>query len=51
MNTLGIIGGMSPESTAAYYLHINRRVNQIKGGNHSAPLLLHSVEFQHIADC
>ena len=51
MNTLGIIGGMSPESTAAYYLHINRRVNQIKGGNHSAPLLLYSVEFQHIADC
>ena len=51
MNTLGIIGGMSPENTAAYYLHINRRVNQIKGGNHSAPLLLHSVEFQHIADC
>ena len=51
MNTLGIIGGMSPESTAAYYLHINRRVNQIKGGNHSAPLLLHSVEFQHVADC
>lgn len=43
MNTLGIIGGMSPESTAVYYTHINRLVNQRLGGNHSAPLLLHMM--------
>lgn len=51
MKTLGIIGGMSPESTATYYTQINRQINQQLGGNHSAPLLLHSVEFQQIVDC
>ncbi|XXQ68449.1 aspartate/glutamate racemase family protein [Neisseriaceae bacterium B1] len=51
MNTLGIIGGMSPESTAVYYTQINRLVNQRLGGNHSAPLLLHSVEFEEIVRC
>lgn len=51
MKTLGIIGGMSPESTAVYYTHINRRINQKAGGNASAPILLHSVEFQRIVDC
>ena len=51
MNTLGIIGGMSPESTAAYYTQINRLINRQKGGNHSAPILLASVEFQEIVDC
>lgn len=51
MKTLGIIGGMSPESTATYYTQINRQINQQLGNNHSAPLLLHSVEFQQIVDC
>ena len=51
MNTLGIIGGMSPERTAAYYTQINRLINRQKGGNHSAPILLASVEFQEIVDC
>lgn len=51
MNTLGIIGGMSPESTAAYYTQINRLINRQKGSNHSAPILLASVEFQEIVDC
>lgn len=51
MKTLGIIGGMSPESTATYYTAINRLVNQKQGGNHSAPILLHSVEFQEIVSC
>ncbi|UOP04729.1 aspartate/glutamate racemase family protein [Conchiformibius kuhniae] len=50
MRTIGIIGGMSPESTACYYRDINRIVNQTKGGNHSAPLILYSVEFQAIAE-
>lgn len=48
MKTLGIIGGMSPESTISYYRQINRHINQAQGGNHSAPLLLDSLEFAHI---
>ena len=48
MKTLGIIGGMSPESTAIYYLEINRLVNQKAGGNHSAPMVMLSVVFEEI---
>ncbi|WP_386688582.1 aspartate/glutamate racemase family protein [Lonepinella sp. MS14437] len=51
MKTLGIIGGMSPESTITYYQQINRLVNQKLGGNHSAPLLMVSVEFEQIVQC
>ncbi|WP_373767603.1 aspartate/glutamate racemase family protein [Glaesserella sp.] len=51
MKTLGIIGGMSPESTVTYYSEINRLVNQTKGGNISAPLLMVSVEFDEIVQC
>lgn len=51
MKTLGIIGGMSPESTVTYYSQINRLVNQAKGGNHSAKLLMVSVEFEQIVQC
>ena len=46
--TLGIIGGMSWESTLLCYQGINRRFNQLLGGVHSAPLLLHSVDFAEI---
>ena len=48
MKTLGIIGGMSPESTAIYYQEINRLVNQKAGGNHSAPMVMLSVDFEEI---
>lgn len=48
MKTLGIIGGMSPESTAIYYSQINRLVNEQLGGNHSAKIILHSLEFEEI---
>ncbi|BFU60543.1 MULTISPECIES: aspartate/glutamate racemase family protein [Rodentibacter] len=48
MKTLGIIGGMSPESTATYYTEINRLVNQRKGSNTSAPIVMVSVEFEEI---
>ena len=51
MKTLGIIGGMSPESTATYYKEINRLVNQRLGGNASAKLLMVSVEFEEIVQC
>ena len=49
MRTLGVLGGMSWESTAVYYRLINQGVVQRLGGLHSAPLLLHSVDFAAIA--
>ncbi|QBQ64059.1 aspartate/glutamate racemase family protein [Actinobacillus indolicus] len=51
MKTLGILGGMSPESTVSYYLNINRAVNVALGGNSSAKLLMSSVNFEDIVQC
>ncbi|HEU4429585.1 MAG TPA: aspartate/glutamate racemase family protein [Myxococcota bacterium] len=48
MRTLGLIGGMSWESTAIYYELLNRGVKARLGGHHSAKLLLHSVDFAEI---
>ena len=48
MKTIGIIGGMSPESTALYYQTINRAINQRLGGNSSAEIIMHSVNFETI---
>ncbi|MGJ8529958.1 aspartate/glutamate racemase family protein [Maritalea sp.] len=50
MKTIGLIGGMSWESTALYYAAINREISKRKGGLHSAPILLHSVDFAPIAE-
>ncbi|MCD1279900.1 aspartate/glutamate racemase family protein [Psychrobacter sp. CCUG 69069] len=47
-NTLGIIGGMSWESTQSYYRLINEEVKAELGGLHSADLLIHSVDFAPI---
>lgn len=49
MKTLGLIGGMSWESTAVYYRLLNQGVAQRLGGLHSAQLLLHSVDFAPVA--
>jgi aspartate racemase len=49
MKTIGIIGGMSAESTAHYYAHINAGVRQRLGGLHAAELILWSVDFAEIA--
>ncbi|STZ76835.1 aspartate/glutamate racemase family protein [Bergeriella denitrificans] len=49
MKTIGIIGGMSPESTVLYYQTINREVNARLGGNRSADMVMHSVDFETIA--
>ena len=38
LRPLGLIGGMSWQSTQIYYAHINTAVNARLGGNHSAPL-------------
>jgi len=48
MKTLGLIGGMSWESTVPYYRTINQTVKEQLGGLHSARLLLYSVDFAQI---
>lgn len=48
MKTIGLIGGMSWESTVPYYRLINEAVRSRLGGLHSAKLLLHSVDFHDI---
>lgn len=48
MRMIGLIGGMSWESTALYYRAINEGVRNALGGNRSAPLLLHSFDFEPI---
>ena len=51
MKTIGLIGGMSWESTIPYYRLINEGIKQHLGGLHSASLLLHSVDFHEIEAC
>ena len=48
MKTIGMLGGMSWESTALYYRSINELVRQQLGGLHSANIVLHSVDFEEI---
>ena len=50
MKTIGILGGMSWESTVSYYQLINREVNARLGGLHSAKICIRSVDFQEVAD-
>jgi aspartate racemase len=48
VRTLGLIGGLSWESTVPYYTYINQGVKQRLGGLHSARLILYSVDFDDI---
>jgi len=48
MKTIGLIGGMSWESTVPYYRIINETVKERLGGLHSAKLVLYSVDFHEI---
>lgn len=48
MKTIGIIGGMSWESSVSYYQQINRGIAAALGGLHSAKLVLYSVDFAEI---
>lgn len=48
MKTLGLLGGMSWESTVSYYRIINQTVSRELGGFHSAMILLFSVDFHEI---
>ncbi len=49
MKTIGMIGGMSWESSAVYYQLINREVQKRLGGVHSAKALMYSFDFSEIA--
>ena len=51
MKTIGLIGGMSWESTIPYYRTINEEVKNRLGGLHSAKIVLYSVEFGEIEQC
>jgi len=48
MQTIGLIGGMSWESTAVYYRRLNEQVRDRLGGLHSADILMRSVDFDAI---
>jgi aspartate racemase len=48
MKTIGILGGMSWESSALYYTHINRAVRARLGGTHSCECIMHSFDFAEI---
>jgi len=51
MKTIGLLGGMSWESTVPYYQIINEEVKNRLGGLHSAKIVLYSVEFDEIEQC
>ena len=51
MKTVGLIGGMSWESTIPYYRIINDYIKDTLGGLHSAKIILYSVEFDEIEKC
>ena len=51
MKTLGLIGGMSWESTAVYYRLINELVRERMGGLHSAQVLIWSFDFEEVERC
>lgn len=51
MKTIGLIGGMSWESTSEYYRIINEEIKERLGGLHSAKCLINSVDFEEIEQC
>ena len=51
MKRIGLLGGMSWESTVTYYQMINEAVKRRLGGLHSAELVLYSVDFAEIEKC
>ncbi|MDR6226097.1 aspartate/glutamate racemase family protein [Desmospora profundinema] len=48
MKTIGLLGGMSWESTSLYYRWINEETRRRRGGLHSAPMMIASVDFARI---
>ncbi len=49
MKTIGLLGGMTCESTVPCYRIINRLVNERLGREHSAKLILYSLDFEELA--
>ena len=49
MKTIGLIGGMSWESSDVYYQILNRKIKNALGGVHSCKCLMYSVDFGEIA--
>lgn len=50
MKTIGILGGMTWESTVTYYQVLNEYISKALGGLHSADIFMHSVDFAPIYD-
>ncbi len=48
MKTIGLLGGMSWESTELYYRLINEETKRVRGGLHSAPIAMVSVDFHEV---
>jgi len=51
LKTIGLLGGMSWESSSEYYRIINQTVNRKLGGHHSAKSVMYSVDFEEIKNC
>jgi aspartate racemase len=51
MKTIGLIGGLSWESTQDYYRHLNEETKKRLGQNHSARIIMYSVDFQDVEEC
>ena len=49
MKTIGLIGGISWQSSITYYQVINRKTNDLLGGSHSAKVLMYSVDFDEVS--
>lgn len=49
MKTIGLIGGMSWESSAVYYKILNQQIKEKLGGHHSCKCVMYSVDFDEIA--
>lgn len=50
MKVIGLIGGLSWESSAEYYRRLNRQVRERLGGLHAANILMHSLDFAPVAE-
>ncbi|MFC7095859.1 aspartate/glutamate racemase family protein [Halobaculum marinum] len=46
--TVGVLGGMSSESTREYYRLLDERINDVRGGHHAADLVIRSVDFGEV---
>lgn len=51
MKVIGLIGGMSWESTAVYYRLINQGVHQALGGHHNAKSIIYTLDFADVESC